>query len=378
MRYKGSSRFLAVGLLIACVSLSAQTTKKTTTKATKTATPSPLLKAGQPVDWWFTFKFNSKTAADCSNNVQRACTFGGTVQSSYKEWGLQYAYASSSDQFYGDPIPNADSPAGHSKGILAWDAKGNGVVMQVSTPSWPGSGSAKFPRKLGNTLGCIQGDNDILVSQHFFSLKLDPADVVAVLTALANASVATNLSKPQIANIGGPAPIVAAAKLLGKHSASKTPTKVTLSSGVVLISKPSELNVPPWQMVSGLLSSEPLRAATWWTKPEIPTTKSSTPVECWDSSLGTPGAVEIATSGTWNGASIGLEGMADPEGNHAKIGISTGTHKYAIFGDMNQQGSLNPPKCGSSQDGRGGMFFVVENDGLFNTVSALIKGATAP
>src|SRR6266478_6518198 len=173
MRYKGSSRFLAVGLLIACVSLSAQTTKKTTTKATKTATPSPLLKAGQPVDWWFTFKFNSKTAADCSNNVQRACTFGGTVQSSYKEWGLQYAYASSSDptlqqgggcvgestadpvgatfnqiysgslfyvlwsdQFYGDPIPNADSPAGHSKGILAWDAKGNGVVMQVSTPSW--------------------------------------------------------------------------------------------------------------------------------------------------------------------------------------------------------------------------------------------------
>ena len=41
--------------------------------------------------------------------------------------------------------------------MLAWDDSGKGFVMQVSTPSWPGSGSEKRPRKNdGNTLGCVK------------------------------------------------------------------------------------------------------------------------------------------------------------------------------------------------------------------------------
>jgi hypothetical protein len=186
----------------------------------QTAAPTPLLKSGQPVDWLLVFKFNAGTLPNCGGNVQRTCLFGGTVEP-YKKFGQQFAYASSADhtlkqgvgcagdtttdplgatfnqvyngnffyvlwndQFYGDPIKTQDGPWGHSKGMLAWNNDGNGLVLQVSTPSWPASGSSKNPRKTdGNTLGCVS-DNDVLVSQHFFSLKLNKADVVTVLKAV--------------------------------------------------------------------------------------------------------------------------------------------------------------------------------------------------
>ncbi len=378
------------------------------------AQPTPLLKTGQAVDWWFVFKFNAESFPGCGGGAQRACPFGGTVQP-YKQFSQQFAYASSSahtlqrgggcigdttidplgatfnqvykgsffyvlwnDQFYGDPMSTESAPAGHSKGLLAWDKDGSGFVLQASTPSWPASGSSKKPRKTdGNTLGCVK-DNDVLVSQHFFSLKLNKDDVVAVLKALANASVVTDPTKPQIVKNGGPSDIQALVKSLGGVSASKTQTSVKLSSGVVLISKPSNLNVPPWQMVSAVLGGEPLRVASWWSRPEIPTTTATTAVGCWDSSLGKPGAVEIATTGTWEGTTIGLEGEAEPNGNHAKIGVSTGTHAYTIFGDMNQQGSLSGPKCSSSQNGRGGTFYVLDDGPLFTSVRALIAGDKAP
>jgi hypothetical protein len=376
--------------------------------------PSPLLKAGQPVDWWFVFKFNNAAFSDCDGNAQRACPFGGTVQD-YGKFSQQFAFSSSADQalhkgggclgdstadpvgatfdqiynghyyyvlwndqFYGDPMNTKAAPAGHSKGMVAWDDSGNGLVLQVSTPSWPASGAFQNPRKTdGNTLGCVK-DNDVLVSQHFFALKLNKADVVAVLNAIENASVVTDPNNPQIVKSGGPPEILGLIGGLGQRSTSQTATNVMLSSGVHLISKPSNLEVPPWQMVSAMLGGEPLRVASWWTRPAIPTTTGSTEIGCWDASLGKPGPVQIATSGTWEDKTIGLEGMAEPDGNHAKIGVSTGTHSYAIFGDMNQQGSLAKPKCGSSQNGRGGLFYVVDNGPLKDSVAGLIKGESAP
>jgi hypothetical protein len=376
--------------------------------------PTPLLKSGHPVDWWFVFKFNAESFPGCGGGAQRACLFGGTVQP-YAEFSQQFAFDSSvdptlqqgggcvgdttsdplgatfqqvydgnffyvlwNDQFDGDPINTEAAPAGHSKGMLVWNNDGNGLVMQVSTPSWPASGSSQTPRKTnGNTLGCVK-DNDVLVSQQFFSLKLTKGDVVTVLKALENASVVTKTTQPQIVNNGGPADVQALVKGLGKVSTSKTATKDTLSSGVVLISKPSKLSVPPWQMVSAMLGSEPLRAASWWATPQIPTTTATTVVGCWDQSLGKPGAVEIATTGTWAGKTIGLKGIAAPNGNHAKIGVSTGARSYAIFGDMNQQGSLSGPDCESSQNGRGGLYYVIDNAQLFGSVRDLIKGDAAP
>jgi len=45
---------------------------------------------------------------------------------------------------------------------------------------------------------------------------------------------------------------------------------------------------------------------------------------------------------------------------------------------MNQQGSLSGPNCASSQNGRGGTFYVVSNPQLADSLTALISGGTAP
>ena len=303
-----------------------------------------------------------------------------------------YFYVVWNDQFYGAPMPTRDGPWGHSKGMVAWDKNGDGVVMQVSTPSWPASGSKSFPRKNdGNTLGCVN-DNDVEVSQHFFALKLNKGDLIMVLNALANASVATaSKAKPikQIIKNGGPPDVQAAVNKLGILAPSAKATMVTLSSGVRLISKPSNLLVPPWQMVSALLK-EPsasaglaLRTANWWTNPDmIPQTKTAAKPGCWDNALATPGAVAIAETGTWDNKSIRLAGGTKPPGNHAKIGVSEAPGAtLSIFGDLNQQGTLEPvakkakskPTCDVSQNGRGGTFYVLSDPKLFASVTNLLK-----
>lgn len=381
--------------------------------------PSPLLERGHPVNWWFVFKFNSKSFPGCGDNQQRQCLFGGEVQD--YTFGQQFVYASNetqqlqkgggcvggttsdplgatfdevyngdlfyviwNDQFYDDPAINGcttscGGPWGHSKGVLAWNEAGAGFVVQVTTPSWPAAGSKSFPRKTdGNTLGCIK-DDDVKVSQHFFSLKLTKGDVVEVLKALKNASVVTDPENPQIVHNGGPEDVQSLVKSLGTKSRSTTIINVQLSSGVGLISKPSDLNVPPWQMVSAELGSVPLRTATWWASPKIYSTTASTKIACWDDSLGAPGPVAIATTGQWDGEAFGLKGGPGPDFDHAKIGVSTaGTNHFAIFGDMNQQGTLSGQNCASSQNGRGGLFYVIDNKVLSDGIANLIEGDTAP
>jgi len=384
--------------------------------------PVPLLATGKPATWWIVFKFNAGAFPGCDGGVARACTFGGKVQG-YPSFGEQFALASDqhstlekgtgcngetltdplgatfdevyngnfhyvlwNDQFYDDPpiagcTKQCGSPWGHSKGMVAWNDGGDGFVLQVSTPSWPAAGSHSHPRQSdGNTLGCV-ADNDVLVSQHFFALKLTKVDLIKVLQALGNASVVTDPGNLQIVSNGGPAEVQTLVGKLGKRSTSTTATMVTLSSGVRLISKPSAVHVPPWQLVSAELGGVPLRAATWWANPKIPTTTGSTHIDCWDTQLGTAGAVEIATSGRWETKSLGLIGTASASGNHAKIGVSTDSSSdLAIFGDLNQQGAISGPadNCKRSQNGRGGLFYVVKDHGLATSVGALIAGDTAP
>ena len=250
--------------------------------------------------------------------------------------------------------------------------------MQVSTPSWPGSGNAKNPRTDGNTLGCVK-DDDVKVSQHFFALRLSHDDLDIVLDGLANASVVTDPKNPQLVSNGGPPEVQAKVNALGVKSSNSTLVEGVLSSGVELISKPSAMHVPPWQMISSVLGGVDLRTATWWAAPKIPSTTGGVP-GCWDSSLTTPpGAVTIAVTGTWKGTTLGLQGGISADANHAKLGVSTSsTEHYAIFGDMNQQGTLSGPKCDSSQNGRGGMFFVMDNVQLSSSLSSLLVGASAP
>ena len=380
--------------------------------------PYPMLEKGHPVDWWFVFKLNASKFPGCGGG-EIACPFGGTPQTYLA--GQQFAFASSetpvldgggeeclgtstgdpvgatfdevyhgsfhyalwNDQFYGDPESascggtGCDSPWGHSKGMVAWNDAGEGLVMQVSTPSWPGAGSAKTPRTDGNTLGCVK-DDDVKVSQHFFALRLTKADLLEVLDGLSNASVATDPKNPQIVSNGGPVEVQAKVSLLGVRTKGTAVVMGTLSSGVRMIAKPSALHVPPWQMVSAELGGVALRTATWWASPEIPSTTAETAIGCWDASLGKAGAVEIATTGDWKGKVIGLKGGISPDANHAKLGVSAGVNpQYAVFGDMNQQGTLSG-KCESSQNGRGGLFFVMQNPQLSGSLGALIAGQSAP
>ena len=404
-------RFLSILISIPCV------IGVSTVSAYAESPPAPLLQKGaSPVDWWFVFKFNTKFFPGCVANAKRACIFGGKIQDYPKNFGLQsisassanptlhndngclgestadpigatfdeiyngtYSYVIWNDQFYDDPdLPACkgktfcDVPWGHSKGVLAWNDQGEGLVMQVSTPNWPGSGSASFPRSNGNTLGCLTDNtgkpqNNVWVSQHFFALKLNKSDVMAVLRALQQASVVTQAgaglgSKSQIIRNGGPDDIQKLVSELGKVSDDTSVLNVTLSSGVRIISKPPNLQVPPWQMVSAVLGGVPLTVATWLTgSHKIDDTKSVRP-ECWDPTLGTPGAVTNADTGTWTKKVFGLTGGPSPDRNHAKIGVSTPA-KYAIFGDLNQEGTLSKP-CTVSQNTRGGMFFAVENETL--------------
>jgi len=394
----------------------------------KLPAPTPLAGKNQPVDWMFAFKFNAAAFPGCTDDgktpvVGTPGIFGGKVGAYPNGHSQQYVYATSAkptlvkgteclgatlqdplgatfgqvynnrgyfyvlwnDQFYNNPMPNQDAPWGHSKGLVAWNGDGAGFVLQVSTPSWPASGSSAHPRQNdGNTLGCIN-DDDIEVSQHFFALKLTKDDLAAVLKALANASVATEPTEPSIVNNGGPADIQALVTGLGKQSTGSACTVATLSSGVRLISKPSLLSVPPWHLVSAQLGGLPLRVASWWADPQIFSTAAGQIPSCWSANLGKPGAVETATTGNWNGTVIGLEGGDAPNCNHAKIGISTDPAKpITIFGDMNQQGALRPDyahkgqQCNSSQNGRGGTFYVLNNSGLFASLTQLLKGNTAP
>jgi Deoxyribonuclease II len=409
---------LYVAIVFVVVSIFPEYPRSVARTAIEQSVPVPLLAQGHPVDWWFAFKLNSGIFPNCGG-AKRACPFGGTIQK-YTD-GQQYVLASSesqtltqgtgcvgdtgtdpigatfgqvyngsfhyviwNDQFYNDP-PIKDcpgtycsSPWGHSKGMIAWNDDGKGFVMQVTTPSWPAAGSKKHPRTTdGNSLGCVKDDN-VLVSQHFFALKLNKDDLVSVLKALQNSSVVTDPTNPQIVSNGGPDDVQQLVNGLGKLSSSTTFQTFKLSSGVELISKPSNLHVPTWQMVSAILGGVSLRAATWWEDPAIPTTTASTPVKCWDASLSKPGAVQIATTGIWAGKVIGLTGGDGSNYNHAKIGVSlSGSNNYAIFGDMNQQGTLSGSNCGSSQNGRGGLFYVVDNKELSDSVAALIKGSTA-
>jgi hypothetical protein len=182
-----------------------------------------------------------------------------------------------------------------------------------------------------------------------------------------------------VSNNGGPVDIQKLVIALGKKSDGSVHHRVRLSQDVELISKPSHLNVPPWQMVSAVLGGVSLRAATWWANPKISTTTPSTPIQCWSDGLGNPGTVEIALSGEWDGTEFGLAGASGPDFNHAKIGVSiSGDHHYSIFGDLNQQGTLSGPKCSRSQNGRGGLFFVIDDPALSESLKSLIAGDTAP
>jgi hypothetical protein len=85
----------AMRLLVACLSVSLIALCGVTLQAAEALAPVPLLQSGQPVNWWFVFKFNAESFPECGG-FQRTCAFGGTVQP-YSHFGQPFALASSAD-----------------------------------------------------------------------------------------------------------------------------------------------------------------------------------------------------------------------------------------------------------------------------------------
>ena len=391
-----------------------------------TEKPCPLLAKGKPaVSWWFVFKFNAVSFPGCDG--KNKCPFGGDLQT-YKV-GQHYVVASSdapkladgtggclgattddpvgasfdeiyngdfhyviwNDQPYGDPKiagcsasgGNCGAPWAHSKGMLAWNDKGEGFVMQVSTPSWPISGSPNAPRDSGNSLGCFKTRDNVLMSQHFFALILNKEDVLTVLKGLVNAGVATdNSDGSMMVSNGGPADIEDLVSSMGTEPDATTQhvVEATLSSGVKFLSKSSGMDVPSWQFVSAELGGMNLRVATFYDTDKIPSTTQAGKPDCWNASLKVPGAVDNARLGSWPDPSTGNPvevnfGSSPSNGNHAKMGVTTTGTPFAIFGDENQQGGLGPvgkSGCAVSQNGRGGTFYAVQDPQLVESLAALL------
>ncbi len=60
---------------------------------------------------------------------------------------------------------------------------------------------------------------------------------------------------------------------------------------------------------------------------------------------------------------------------HRRIGVSTsGIRPYAIFGDMNQEGAFSGAGA-AEQNGRGRVFFIIENKTPHDNVQSLISNA---
>lgn len=379
---------------------------------------SPLVARDKPVDWFFVFKFNADAFPGCSSEATEgtACVFGGKVQHYITgAHSQQYAVATNenptlvkgdacigttlddplgatfaqvylhndynyviwNDQFKGHPAVDKPQSWAHSKGMLAWDKNGDGFFLQVTTPSWPASGSVRYPRKAdGNTLGCVD-DNNVMFSQHFFCLRINKTDLLTILNACINASVVTDPADKSIVKNGGPPEAQALVKKLNKLSPSTKVFKAKLSTNVVVISKPHGIKAAPWQVVSASLDAVPLRVASWWQRNKVCSTTANTAITCWPADLNKPGPVQIATTGKFEGKTFGLWGGHGSRGNHAKIGVTMNSpKKYSIFGDMNQEGTLlsDSRNCAVSQNPRGGMFFVVDNEALHASVTLLLAG----
>ncbi len=133
-----------------------------------------------------------------------------------------------------------------------------------------------------------------------------------MLAALQTEGAVTEPKNPQIAKIGGPQEVRDAAAKLGSPNKTSTYTQATLSSGVQIIAKAGGLSAPPWQFVSAVLGKVPLRVATFWMGAKIYSRPGRTKPDCWPTAIKSlsPGAVQVVTTGIWEGTTIRLSGTS--------------------------------------------------------------------
>src|ERR1700731_2387101 len=75
--------------------------------------PAPLVSDGNPVDWLFVYKFNTKSFPECPGRAVRACPFGGRPVDYKSGFGQQYVVASKGGGAYAH-LKNSDGCLGDS------------------------------------------------------------------------------------------------------------------------------------------------------------------------------------------------------------------------------------------------------------------------
>ena len=202
----------------------------------------------------------------------------------------------------------------------------------------------------------------VAFSQHFFALKLNKADVVTVLAGAAERERRHRSGKPQIVQRrpGGRSQWSRSRRAISKErrrshqeraSRGRDPDLEAVRPGM---SRPGRWFRRCWAMPGE-------RSATWWMKPWIYHQMARRGSMLGRATLGPkPGPVAIAGTG----AGMSRDQPHRPL-NHAKFGTTTSADKrFSILGDLNQQGAIAPPGCDKSQNGRGGLFFVVRGQAV--------------
>ncbi|MFA6035188.1 MAG: deoxyribonuclease II family protein [Myxococcota bacterium] len=352
----------------------------------------PLDGNGKPVDWWFLLKLPQGATSLCSGTTSPGCQYWQAPRAG----GVCYLYADSNNpslQLYSSPklgfdnlvgpnnpvtrtlnqitgksfiiwndqgsktskpnkYPDKGAPIAHSKGAAAFGVA-SGFVMNASTPN--------FPDPDLYTLGCQQDDN-VEVSQHFFCFSLKKDGMTSWAQSIANAQLSV------IANNNWTG--IFADTTVGGHST--TQTLQTLGNvPIQLIVKGSKDFFIPWDYVTNTIGSS-VNALTWYASPTTPPIPQGFKSSCL---YKTPANynIDIVTSLTTPDGTYSWCGQGEANGsyNHAKLGV--GSSPLVIAGSMNMQGDITVAGCESSQMGRGGDFYGLQSEELFDSLNQVFK-----
>jgi hypothetical protein len=349
----------------------------------------PLDGDGNAVDWWFLLKLPQGATSLCSGTVSPGCQYWQTQRAG----GVCYLYADSNhptlqlynklgfDNLVGpnNPVtrtlnqitgksyiiwndqgsktskpgtyPDKGAPTAHSKGAAAFGST-SGFVMNVSTPN--------FPDPDLFTVGCQQDDN-VEVSQHFFCFSLKKDGMTSWAQSIANAQLSV-IAKNNWTGF--------ADTTVGGHSTTQT-LRTFSNVPIQLIVKGSKDFFIPWDYVTNSIASG-VNALSWYASPTTPPIPLGFNSSCL---YKTPANynINIVTSLTTPDGTYSWCGQGEANGsyNHAKLGI--GISPIVITGSMNMQGDITVAGCESSQMGRGGEFYALQSQELWDSLGQVFK-----
>ena len=297
------------------------------------------------------------------------------------------------------------SPWGHSKGAFAFEEGSLGFFLQGTTPNWPdpSQGDTFAP------LGC-QLDNNVYLSQSFLGVTLASDDFTTIAPVLEKARLCSsgslscrNGSSGHMVDFNCTSEATRGEDWSILNTAFAATSTMDMPSEGLNITAPggSTLRLfshsaayenPPWLLVANDLGVD-LGVASWWDFNYGQATlcsgddySNATENYCLINNelglaLNTQGgaaqSVEnaIAASFMVGGAdrAWALWGEFSGIASHAKFGVAGDqTSHWVVSGDQNSQGFDCSSACNGSQQGRGGLFFAVQDEALHESLYDLL------